>query len=147
MAEPKTRPGTASPARFLAAVADERRRADARALCALMAEVTGAAPVMWGTSIVGFGTYHYRYATGREGDWPPVALSPRKQALTVYLAEGFEGRYAQLVARLGPVTTGKGCLYIKRLDAVDGNALRELVRLTFERLNGTTIGPQDAGER
>ncbi|GAA0662123.1 hypothetical protein GCM10010193_11690 [Kitasatospora atroaurantiaca] len=138
MAEPKTKPSAASAEEFLAEVTDERRRTDAQALCALMAEATGAPPVMWGGSIVGFGTYHYRYASGREGDWPPVGLAPRKQALTVYLAEGFD-RHGELLARLGPVTTGKGCLYIKRLDAVDQAALRELITLAFESLNGRTI--------
>jgi len=138
MAEPKTKPSAASAAEFLAGVTDERRRTDAQALCALMAEATGAPPVMWGGSIVGFGTYHYRYASGREGDWPPVGLAPRKQALTVYLAEGFN-RHGELLARLGPVTTGKGCLYIKRLDAVDESALRELITTVFESLNGRTI--------
>ncbi|WP_371497585.1 DUF1801 domain-containing protein [Kitasatospora sp. NBC_00374] len=140
MAEPKTQPTGASAAEFLAAVADDRRRADAQALCALIAEATGAPPVMWGASIVGFGTYHYRSVSGREGDWPPVGLSPRKQALTLYIAEGFES-HAELLARLGPVTTGKGCLYVKRLAAVDQDALRELVTGAFERLNGRTITP------
>lgn len=138
MAEPRTRPTAADVDAFLAAVADERRRTDAQALATLMAEATGAAPVMWGSSIVGFGTYHYRYAGGREGDWPPVGFSPRKQALTVYLAEGFD-RHAELLARIGPVTTGKGCLYIKRLDAVDTDALRDLVADGYRRLNGTTL--------
>ncbi|WP_354641049.1 DUF1801 domain-containing protein [Kitasatospora camelliae] len=140
MAEPRTKPTGASVEEFLAAVADERRRRDAQAVCALMAEATGEPPVLWGDSIVGFGTYHYRYASGREGDWPPVGMSPRKQALTVYLAEGFD-RYADLLARLGPHTTGKGCLYLKRLDAVDLDALRALVAAVFDRLNGRTLSP------
>lgn len=138
MAEPKTTRTTADVGEFLAAVADERRRADAQALCALMAEATGAAPAMWGSAIVGFGTYHYRYASGRQGDWPPVGLAPRKQALTLYVAEGFE-RHAGLLARLGPVTTGKGCLYIKRLAEVDAEALRELVKAAFDAFDGRTI--------
>ncbi len=138
MAEPKTVRTTADVGEYLAAVPDERRRADAQALCTLIAETTGAAPAMWGTAIVGFGTYHYRYASGREGDWPPVGLSPRRQALTLYIAEGFD-RHADLLARLGPVTTGKGCLYLKRLADVDADALRELVAAAFERLDGTTL--------
>ena len=84
MAEPKTKPTAGSVPEFLAAVADPERRADAEAVCALMAGATGAEPAMWGSSIIGFGTYHYRYATGREGDWPPVGLSPRKAALKNY---------------------------------------------------------------
>ena len=77
MAEPKTTKGSASVPEFLAAVADPRRRADAEAACALIAEATGAEPAMWGTSIVGFGSYHYKYASGREGDWPAVGGTPR----------------------------------------------------------------------
>src|SRR5687767_3140663 len=130
MAEPKTTRGERSVAEFLAAVADPRRRADAEAACALMTEATGTEPAMWGTSIVGFGTYHYRYATGREGDWPAVGLSPRKQALTIYLSAGFDA-YEELLGRLGPHSTGKSCLYVKRLADVDQAVLRELVAAGF----------------
>ena len=140
MGEPKTVPTDADPAVFLAGVADERRRADAQELCALMAGATGAPPRMWGTSMVGFGTYRYRYASGREGDWPPVALAPRRQALVVYLAEGFEP-YAELLARLGPHSTGRGCLYLKRLADVDRDVLGALVATCFERLDGRTVAP------
>lgn len=138
MAEPKTSRNATSVADFLAGVADPHRRADAEAVCALMADVTGAEPVMWGSGIVGFGTYHYEYASGRAGDWPPVALSPRKQALTVYLSEGFEAQ-ADLLDRLGPHSVGKSCLYLKRLSDVDQQVLRALVDGCFRRLNGTTI--------
>ncbi|MBB4948691.1 hypothetical protein F4556_004226 [Kitasatospora gansuensis] len=137
MAEPKTKPTATDPAAFLAAVPDERR-ADAEALYALMAEVTGVPAVMWGGSIVGFGRYHYRYASGRGGDWPPVGFSPRKQALTLYVAEGFEP-HRDLLARLGPHTTGKGCLYVKRLAALDQAVLRELVERGFAAYDGKTI--------
>jgi hypothetical protein len=138
MAEMKTTKNSASVADFLASVADPRRRADAEAACALMAEVTGERPTMWGSSIVGFGTYHYRYATGREGDWPAVGLSPRKQALTVYVSAGFD-RYEELLGRLGPHSTGKSCLYIKRLADVDQQALRDLIEGGFRQLNGATV--------
>jgi hypothetical protein len=138
MAEPKTVRNQASVAEFLASVTDAQRRADAQAMCALMAEVTGAQPQMWGSGIVGFGSYHYRYSSGREGDWPAVGLSPRKQALTVYVPEGFDG-YDELLARLGPHSTGKACLYIKRLSDVDSRVLRELIAGGFRRLNGTTL--------
>ena len=138
MAEPKTRPQASGVADFLAGVADPRRRAEAQAVCALMAEVTGAEPVMWGSSIVGFGTYHYRYASGREGDWPPVGLSPRKAALTLYLSTGFDGA-GELLARLGPHEVGKSCLYMKRLSEVDQSVLRTLVDRAFRELNGRTI--------
>src|SRR3569623_2474328 len=112
MAESKTRPQAAGVAGFLAGGADPRRRADAQAVGALMAEVTGAEPVMWGSSSGGFGTYHYRYASGREGDWPPVGLSPRKAALTLYLSTGVDGA-GELLGRLGPHEVGKSCLYLK----------------------------------
>jgi hypothetical protein len=138
MAEMKTTKSTASVADFLASVADPARRADAEAVCALMAEVTGEPPTMWGSSIVGFGTYHYRYATGREGDWPAVGLSPRKQALTIYISAGFD-RYEELLGRLGPHSTGKSCLYLKRLADVDQEALRGLVDGGFRQLHGTTV--------
>ncbi len=123
---------------FLDAVADPKRRADAAAACALITAETGAEPAMWGSSIVGFGTYHYRYASGREGDWPPVGLSPRKAALTLYLATGFAGA-EDLLARLGPHTVGKSCLYLKRLSDVDEPVLRELVGTAFRRLDGRTL--------
>ena len=138
MAELKTKRTAESAAEFLDAVADPRRRADAMAACALIGEVTGAQPAMWGSSIVGFGTYHYRYASGQEGDWPAVGLSPRKAALTLYLATGFAGA-EDLLARLGPHTLGKSCLHLKRLSDVDEQVLRELVGAAFRQLDGRTI--------
>lgn len=138
MAEPKTTMNRASVADFLAGIADPQRRADATELCELIREVTGVEPAMWGTSIVGFGSYHYVYASGREGDWPAVGLSPRKQNLTMYLSEGFDG-YADRLAALGRHTTGKSCLYLRRLSDVDLSVLRELVRESFTRLNGSTV--------
>ena len=126
MAGPKTRPTDADVGAFLESVPDERRRDDAKAVCRLMQEVTGEEPVLWGTSIVGFGTTPLRYASGRELDWPVVAVSPRKAATTVYLMDGFEER-ADLLARLGPHSIGKSCLYLKRLSDVDLDVLRELV--------------------
>jgi hypothetical protein len=138
MGETKTTRSQASAEEFLAAVADPKRRADAEAACALIADVTGEPPVMWGGSIVGFGTYHYKYATGREGDWPAVGLSPRKQALTIYLSAGFDA-YEELLGRLGPHGTGKSCLYLKRLADVDEQVLRDLVAAGFQSLNGRTI--------
>ena len=114
-------------AEFLAQVPDERRRADAHRLCALMQEITGEPPAMWGTTIVGFGSYHYRYASGREGDSALASFSPRGQHLAIYLVGEFTDRHRSALARLGPHKTGKGCLYIKRLDDVDANALRELI--------------------
>ena len=118
---------SASVAEFLAHLPDDRRREDTRRLCAMMQEITGEAPVMWGASIIGFGRYHYRYASGREGDSALASFSPRRQALAIYLVGGFEDRYQSVLARLGPHKTGKGCLYIKSLDDVDHDALRELI--------------------
>lgn len=116
---------------FLDGVVDERRREDARDVCALMAEVTGAEPTMWGSAMVGFGEYAYTYASGRSGEWFRVGLSPRKQALTIYLMDGFE-THGDLLERLGPHSTGKACLYVKRLEQVDTDVLRELVRESWE---------------
>jgi Domain of unknown function (DU1801) len=112
---------------FIDAVPKEARRSDARALCELMSSVTGEPPVMWGPSVVGFGSYHYRYESGRTGDAPVAGFSPRKANLVVYLVGGFEDRYAKLLDRLGPHTTGKACLYLKRLADVDLDVLRQLV--------------------
>ena len=117
----------ASVAEFLAQVPDERRREDARRLGALMQEITGEPPVMWGTSIVGFGSYHYRYASGREGDSALASFAPRSQHLAIYLVGEFTDRHQSALARLGPHKTGKGCLYVRRLDDVDQDALRELI--------------------
>ncbi|MBO3742292.1 DUF1801 domain-containing protein [Actinoplanes flavus] len=138
MAEPATTRNDGDVTAFLAAVADPGRRADAEAACALMTEATGEQPVMWGSAIIGFGQYHYRYRTGREGDWPAVGLSPRKQALTLYVSAGFEA-YQDLLSRLGPHTTGKSCLYLKRLADVDLSVLKELVTEGFRHLNGRTV--------
>ena len=140
MAEPKTVRNDASVAEFLASVADPQRRADAEAVCRLMTDATGVEPVMWGGSIIGFGAYHYRYGSGRIGEWPAVGLSPRKQALTIYIAESLDGR-RELLDRLGPHRIGKSCLYLKRLSDVDEQVLRELLADGFRRLNGTTITP------
>jgi hypothetical protein len=124
---PAMRRTGASVEAFLAGVPGEQRREDARRLCAMMREVTGEPPVMWGGSIVGFGSYHYRYASGHEGDSPLASFSPRREHLAIYLVGGFEGRHRSVLARLGPHKIGKGCLYIKRLDEVDQQALCELI--------------------
>jgi hypothetical protein len=112
---------------FLAGVPDEGRREDARRLCAMMREITGEPPAMWGISIIGFGTYHYRYASGHEGDSALASFSPRSQHLAIYLIGEFGNRHQPALARLGPHKTGKGCSYIKRLDDVNQDALHELI--------------------
>jgi hypothetical protein len=124
---PKTMPTGADVEAFLAGVSDPGRQSDARALCALLAEVTGEPAVMWGTSIIGFGVYHYRYESGYEGTTALAGFAPRKAHLVLYLVGGFEDRHQKLLARLGPHKTGKGCLYLKRLADVDLDVLRELV--------------------
>jgi len=126
----KTLPTGEDPARFIDGVADEARREDARALCGLLADWTGEPPVMWGSSIVGFGRYDYRYESGFEGSAPLVGFAPRKAGLVLYLVSGFEERYSKVLDRLGPHKAGKGCLYLKRLDDADREALCELVELT-----------------
>ncbi|WP_406070417.1 DUF1801 domain-containing protein [Micromonospora sp. NBC_01638] len=128
--QPVTVPTEVSVHDFLAAIPDERKRADAGRLRAVMGEVTGEAAVMWGPSIVGFGRYRYTYDSGRTGEAPLAGFSPRKQHLVVYLVGGFEDRYGAVLARLGPHRAGKGCLYLKRLDDVDESALRELIDRT-----------------
>lgn len=136
-----TGPTDASVDDFLDAVPDEHRRGDARRLCALMSEVTDEPPVMWGSGIVGFGRYHYRYDSGREGESLLAGFSPRKQHLVVYLVGGFEDRYGSALDRLGPHTTGKGCLYLKRLDGVDTDVLRELVERSVRALRDMDRSP------
>jgi len=123
---PQTRPTDADVGAFLEAISDQRRRDDARTVCRVMQEVTGEVPVLWGTGIVGFGSVRLRYASGRELDWPVTGFSPRKTATTVYLMDGFEERL-DLLARLGPHSTGQSCLYLKRLSDIDLDVLRALI--------------------
>ena len=122
----KTTPTTASVDAFLDALDDADKQHDSRVVAAMMTEVAGAPATMWGTSIVGFGNYHYRYASGREGDFFETGFAPRKRALTLYIMAGFS-QYEALLGRLGKFTTGKSCLYVKRLADVDMGVLRELV--------------------
>jgi len=127
MSKPKTQKTKASVEEFLKSVANERKRKDSLAILELMREVTGEKPAMWGTSIIGFGTYHYKYASGREGEWPLVGFSPRKQNLALYIMSGFD-QYESLLEDLGKYKIGKSCLYINKLDDVDRKTLRELIR-------------------
>lgn len=127
MAEPKTKPTDADVDAFLAAIDDPARRADCLALSALMAEVTGERPVLWGTAIVGFGSFVYHRAGGGKGyAWFPVGFANRKSDLTLYLMGG-QVRRADLLARLGRHKVGGGCLYVKRLADVDQDVLREMI--------------------
>lgn len=126
MAENKTKATKASVTEFMNSIEDPQKRADARKVAAMMRRVTGKRAKMWGSSIVGYGTYHYKYASGREGDFMVAGFSPRKQALTVYVMAGF-ARFDALVAKLGKYKTGKSCLYIKRLSDVDEKVLEKLI--------------------
>ena len=125
-----TVPNDADVEAYLASVTDDHRRSDAREALALLREVTGAEPRLWGTSLIGFGRQPYRTADGKEREWFAVGLAPRKAALTLY-GLTYYGSNEDLLARLGPHTTGKGCLYVKRLDAVDREVLTELVALAW----------------
>jgi len=138
MAENKTKATRASVEGYIAAIEDEARRTDCRALLKLMSDATKEKPTMWGTSIVGFGSYHYRYDSGHEGTAPLVGFSPRKASLVVYLVAAYQDRYPELLERLGPHKLGKGCLYLKRLDDVDHEALRALVDRTVRVHRGET---------
>ena len=130
MAENKTQKTGASVEGFLSAVQHPRRREDGRVLLRLMREVTGLEPAMWGPSIIGFGDYHYRYESGREGDFFQVGFSPRKQCLSLYLPAGFP-EYDALLAALGKHRKGASCLYVNKLADIDLAVLRELVVRSF----------------
>ena len=127
MAELKTKETSASVDAFLAAVENERRRRDALVVKEIMERVTGWQPKMWGPSIVGFGRYHYKYDSGREGDYLVTGFSPRKKSLTVYIMPGFSG-FPELMERLGKYKTSVSCLYINKLEDVDLGVLEELIR-------------------
>jgi hypothetical protein len=133
VAELKTKKTEASVDAFLQNIADPKQRDDAIRVMKLMREITGEPPKMWGTSIVGFGNYHYKYDSGQEGDWFIAGFSPRKGNLTLYLMPGFDG-YAKLLEGLGKYKTGKSCLYIKNLDDVDWPTLTELVRQSVAQM-------------
>jgi Domain of unknown function (DU1801) len=132
MAEIKTRPTQISPATFIDKVENEQRRKDGHELVSLMKKVTGKPAKMWGPSIVGFDQYHYKYASGHEGDMPITGFSPRKQSLVLYLGPGLEDK--KLMSRLGKHKMGKGCLYINKLDDVDRDVLFELVTKSVEKM-------------
>ena len=137
MAEPKTKPTNESVKDFLNAISDEARRADCFAVAKMMEEISGEKPKMWGPSIVGFGSYHYKYASGREGDWPMMGFSPRKKDLTLYIMMGFE-KHADLMEKLGKHTNSKSCLYIKRLSDVHIPTLKKLMKIGLKDLKAYT---------
>jgi len=125
-------PTDVDPYEFIGQVEHPVRRADAERMVEIMREVTGEEPVMWGPSIIGFGRYHYVYESGREGDAPAAGFSPRKANLVVYLLNNFSERYADELAALGPHKTSKACLYITRLEKVDEDILRAMIKDSYD---------------
>jgi hypothetical protein len=136
VAELKTKPTDVSVADYLNAIENEQVRQDCWAIAEMMQNATKAEAKMWGSSIVGFGSYHYVYASGREGDWPPISFSPRKQNITLYIMGGFE-KYEKLISSLGKCTRGKGCIYIKRLSDINVPILKELLQESVSRTINT----------
>ena len=139
MTEIKTRENKASVNDFLNDVSNERKQSDAFAILKLMQEITNEEPKMWGNSIVGFGNIHYRYSSGREGDWFLTGFSPRKQSLTIYLISGFS-QFEDELSRLGKHKTSVSCLYINKLEDVNVDVLRELIEKSIEELKKRGYG-------
>lgn len=136
MSEPKTRPTDVDVTTFIAQVEPAARRDDVMKLLEIMREITGEEARMWGSSIIGFGSYHFKYESGREGDWMLTGFSPRKASLTLYVLSGFE-QQSELLARLGKHSTGKGCLYIKRLSDIDESVLRDMISASVRHMRET----------
>ncbi len=133
MVELKTQKNDASVENFLSTISDETQRADSYKLLEIFAKQTGEEPRMWGSAIVGFGQYHYKYESGREADWMLAGFSPRKAALTLYLSTGFE-MDQDLLSKLGKHKLGKGCLYIKRLSDIDEDTLKLLITASYQEM-------------
>lgn len=133
MSELKTKPTDEKVSAFLDAIEDAQKREDSIQIAAWMKEIIQVEPKMWGPSIVGFGDYHYKYASGQQGDWFLAGFSPRKQALTLYIMTGIDN-HPDLLDKLGKFTRGKGCLYIKKLKDVDTEVLKELIGASVARL-------------
>lgn len=137
MAELKTKPNDASVVAFLGQIENESKRKDAFTLHELMKEITGEEPVIWGDSIIGYGTYHYRYASGREGVWFLTGFSPRKQNFSIYIMSGFT-RFQEILSTLGKAKTSKSCLYINKLTDIDLSVLKELIKESVDYLKYKT---------
>lgn len=133
MAENKTQPTDADPRAFIAGIEDERKRADCEVLLEMMERVTGEPPVMWGDSMVGFGQYHYKYNSGREGDYFLTGFSPRKQNLTIYIMPGFK-QYEDELSRIGKHKNSVSCLYLKRLSDIDLDVFEPMVADSVKRM-------------
>lgn len=130
-AKNKTVENNSSVTDFIESIEDQKKKADSIIINALITELTGESPKMWGSSIIGYGNYHYKYESGREGDFMKIGFSPRKQSLTLYIMPGF-GRYEEIMQLLGKYKTGKSCLYIKKLADVDLKALKELIKESYD---------------
>lgn len=139
MAELKTKPTDESVEKYLKGITDPVKRQDSLTILKLMKEITGQNPKMWGPSIVGFGSYHYKYASGQEGDWLIIGFSPRKQNLTLYVLNGSAGEN-ELLSKLGKHSTGKSCLYVKRLDDIDLPTLKKLIKQSYSRKTNKSAG-------
>ena len=137
MADLKTKPTDKSVKEFLNKVENPKRRDDSFKVLKLMQDVTQEEPIMWGDSIVGFGSYHYKYASGREADWLAIGFSPRKQYLTIYIMDGFE-KYDDLLKKLGKHKLGKSCLYINKLEDVNIPVLKELMSESVKQVKKIT---------
>lgn len=132
MSELKTKANKASVTQFINTIEDPVKQQDCKTLLNIISKITGSEPVMWGSSIIGYGNYHYKYVSGREGDWFVTGFSPRKQSLTIYLTAGIKD--PDLFEKLGKHKTGKGCLYIKRLADVDQEILKQIISNSVTRL-------------
>jgi len=141
--KPKTKATEVDPLKFIDKVANERKRKDSHELVALMQDITGEPAKMWGSSIVGFGSYHYRYASGHEGEICIAGFSPRATALVIYLGPALQNK--QLVARLGKHKRGVGCLYIKQLDDIDRGVLRKLIEHSIAEIRKLVTAKQRSG--
>jgi hypothetical protein len=136
MAELKTQPNEQSVESFLSSVEDAERSEDCHTVLKLMKKITRQKPKMWGESIVGFGTYHYKYASGREGDWFVTGFSPRKQNLTIYIMRGMDA-HKDALKKLGKHRAGRGCLYIKRLSDIDQSVLSEMIKTSVAKMKSS----------
>lgn len=134
MADLKTRPNDASVDAFLRAVGDETKIKDCHKIMEIMQQITGYPPKLWGSGIIGFGSYHYVYESGREGDWPLTGFSPRKQNISLYIMSGF-GDHEKLLAKLGKHKIGKSCLYVKKLEDINTSILKEMIEESVEKIS------------
>lgn len=138
MSELKTQKNDASIVAFLNSIENEKRKKDAFTLLELMKKISQSEPNMWGTSIIGFGNYHYKYASGKEGDWFLTGFSPRKQSLSLYIMSDY-GRYEEILSRLGKHKTSKGCLYINKLEDVNMDVLHELIESSVQHMQSKKV--------